>query len=751
MKEKDLQSLVIEPLLMKKGFRNVHDHSGPNEKGKDLIATKLDEFGRPDLYSIQIKRLQASRKAASSQGISFLLGQLEQALDEPVVDPITHDRRVPDKCLFITPYPLDMHVLDSSLSKLKALEKRGLRIIDGKKLAEEVQANLPSVLSHLNRDTQYAINVERAVSTLKESSLAFGLTRDLDLDSIFVDMQLAPSGELSDVLSFPLKNAEYKLFLCDSEEARHLKSLFTKWGTGKAFFCPPRSNAATQHKMDRLRAQSRDVPGSVIVEANILPVISNLQAKIRGNTQTLTTLLANQAPSNTALTEAVREGIALTNAISNLRASAPVRINWKQFAYFSASSRSQKALPAFSPKALLGIDAPIYVTGPPGAGKTTLLRRLAQELARQGHKQLPLFVPLIKARGSEEGHFIQACVTELALHGFREKKKELSPAAFLSLAKSGRFRLFLDGLDELGSSSKAMLHTIDKFSLEHDSCPIIVSCRDTFKISWGHALTVSLQPLSDEQIERFIGNWFTAEPSSKEGLLSWLNTNPKIREATRTPIIAGLMCSLYSAKAEMPSSEIELYERRFELLLGKWDQAKHISPLPVQMQKTYQHFLMKLAFHMHTNRIRAIELGEALTIAKAYPVGPYLRKSGELIEDCIQRGLLEYETLGGLSFGHLTYQEYLAARWLEQDNDIRFVWSVVLSPWWLQTLDFYSTIKGDLTRLIKHGLKFNTDGELYDRLCHLTKLAPFTDSQILNQLKTRPRTGIHRSYLGERQ
>ena len=380
-----------------------------------------------------------------------------------------------------------------------------------------------------------------------------------------------------------------------------------------------------------------------------------------------------------------------------------------------------------------------------------MLRRLAQELVREQSKQLPLFVPLIKTRAGEEDNLIHACMTELALHGFQAKKREISRDEFISLAKAGKFRLFLDGLDELGSNSKSMLRMVDDFSREHELCPIIVTCRDTFKISWGHALTVALRPLSDQQIEQFVRNWFTAEPSSQEGLLAWLETNPKIREATRTPIVAGLMCSLYSAKAEMPSSEIELYERRFELLLGKWDQAKHIPPLPAQMQKTYQHFLMKPAFHMHTNRVRAIERTEALPIAKEYSVVPYLRNSGELMEDCIQRGLLESETLGGLSFGHLTYQEYLAARWLVQDNDVRYVWSVLLGPWWLQTVDFYATINGDLTRLIKHAMKYETVGELFDRICHLAKLAPFTNSQVLHRFKTRQRSGIILpQYQGER-
>ena len=224
---------------MKKGFRNVYDHSGPNEKGKDLIATKSDEFGRIDLYAIQIKKFRASSKVASTQGIMFLLGQLEQALNEPVVDPVTHDRRVPDKCFFLTPYPSDMHVLDSALSKLKELEKRGLLIIDGKKLAEEVQANLPSVLSHLSRDTQYRISIEKSVGIVKESSLAFGLTRDLDLDSIYVDIQLAASGEPVDILSFPLKMAGDKVFLCASEDARALEEFLVQRGSQWVFFCTP--------------------------------------------------------------------------------------------------------------------------------------------------------------------------------------------------------------------------------------------------------------------------------------------------------------------------------------------------------------------------------------------------------------------------------------------------------------------------------------------------------------------------------
>ena len=43
--ERTLQATIIEPLLRAMDFDYVRDVSGPNEKGRDLIATKWD-FGK---------------------------------------------------------------------------------------------------------------------------------------------------------------------------------------------------------------------------------------------------------------------------------------------------------------------------------------------------------------------------------------------------------------------------------------------------------------------------------------------------------------------------------------------------------------------------------------------------------------------------------------------------------------------------------------------------------------------------------
>ena len=108
--EKELQSEIIEPLLRKLGFRNVQDTSGPEEYGKDLIATKTDEFGHTLLYAIQIKKFKPSARVASLTSFGRLLDQLRQAMEEVVIDPTTNDQRSADRCLFITPYPIATHV-----------------------------------------------------------------------------------------------------------------------------------------------------------------------------------------------------------------------------------------------------------------------------------------------------------------------------------------------------------------------------------------------------------------------------------------------------------------------------------------------------------------------------------------------------------------------------------------------------------------------------------------------------------------
>jgi len=134
--EKKLQAEIIEPLLHALGFENVRDNSGPEERGKDIVATKRSEFGQTKLYGIQIKKKKFTGVVDSKESLGNLFVQLKQARDEEVVDPTTNVKRSPDCCIFFTPYPISPTVWDKFHKFSQELSRENIEIIDGSRLMD---------------------------------------------------------------------------------------------------------------------------------------------------------------------------------------------------------------------------------------------------------------------------------------------------------------------------------------------------------------------------------------------------------------------------------------------------------------------------------------------------------------------------------------------------------------------------------------------------------------------------------------
>ncbi len=192
----------------------------------------------------------------------------------------------------------------------------------------------------------------------------------------------------------------------------------------------------------------------------------------------------------------------------------------------------------------------------------------------------------------------------------------------------------------------------------------------------------------------------------------------------------------------MPSTELELYERRFELLLGRWEKAKRIPPLSVGIRRQYLHFLMALAIYLHRREERSINEQDAFRFAEPYSVPKFYATPQALIKDCERRGLLERDEGNHLTFGHLTYQEYLAGEWLAQHNPTGFVWSRLLAPWWSKVLEFYAARKLDITPLVREGLQYRGEQSSLERMATLVSLAPLTSKRAFEQFRTLSRSGV---------
>ncbi len=125
----------------------------------------------------------------------------------------------------------------------------------------------------------------------------------------------------------------------------------------------------------------------------------------------------------------------------------------------------------------------------------------------------------------------------------------------------------------------------------------------------------------------------------------------------------------------------------------------------------------------------------ALSLAAEYRSKDASGAAEVMVMDCVHRGLLFQEVTGELSFGHLTYQEYLAGRWLAEQNAIDDIWQLIDDPWWGKTLEFYAGIQGDVSALVVRASKRRRSIEIYHAISRLLEFAHLTPKRIVREYK----------------
>lgn len=324
----------------------------------------------------------------------------------------------------------------------------------------------------------------------------------------------------------------------------------------------------------------------------------------------------------------------------------------------------------------------LSIIGPPGAGKTTLLRKMGLEALKSEqetgfqHTCLPIWIDLKKVTEATVS-FQNYIAQELGAFDFPESEKIAENAL-----KKGRFLILFDGLDEVPSNSRhKVLDRIESFVEHHGKNRYVISCRAAAYRSPSPGFReITLGGNGEEQIKSFIYNWFASgdEGDAEAAETCWKSLqradNVAVRELAQTPLLLTFLCLVYSRSFTFSGNRSILYHQGLRILLQKWFEEKRIAKktiyegLHIELEEkllaeiAYEGFKTDNLLFTKANLVKHIRefLSRELNAPSSL--------SGETILDAIviQQGILVEQSEGIYSFSHLTFQEFLTAKYIHE-------------------------------------------------------------------------------------
>ena len=365
------------------------------------------------------------------------------------------------------------------------------------------------------------------------------------------------------------------------------------------------------------------------------------------------------------------------------------------------------------------------VLGDPGSGKTTLLKHfvLAATDPLIGPASLglpedtvPVLVELRRLKDPRAG--LEAAIEDAV--GWADVSVDDAQAFARELMKRDRLLVLVDGLDEVADKKEreAVSRWLEKAIMDLDESTFIVTSRyagykGDARLD-GRFLELHVRDVEEEAAKRFIGAWYLAVESQAdfgrdeemaagiasegaEDLASKIfapedERTKSLWQLASNPLMLQILCLVHRDRKQLPGRRVELYRECVLVLLELWRRAKGLL-LSFDAQQALR-LLQPLAYHLHVEERRELDLQDFLPHLEP-PLRELRRdpadgvKLLEAIRD--QSGILV--SLGQSSFGflHLSFQEYLTARYVQDrfsldPSILRELASRFGDPWWREVI-----------------------------------------------------------------
>lgn len=331
----------------------------------------------------------------------------------------------------------------------------------------------------------------------------------------------------------------------------------------------------------------------------------------------------------------------------------------------------------------------IMISGPAGFGKSSFCRSqalsCAEALLSNEGNLLPVMVPL---------HRFTAGIPATADEAFFDSPelRELVETP----PPDTRVLLFLDGLDEVPNSNhqRKIIELARNAVAASSELFVIVTARDHIVGPWlNNVPRLNVLPLTEAQQFTLAERWL-GSPEGAQTFFDHLKNVSPLRRLMEAPLLATLILAVYKKQGFLPPNRSALYDLFIELLCGGWDAAKNI--------QRHDHFgihdkrlvLVELAGRNHLNESRDATDNNFRAAIKTSLKG-LLPHSDDLLIELRHDGLL-VATGAGVRFRHLSFQEYLAAEFLQGDQSGQRAKPILRKfyggqDWWREVLDFYVT------------------------------------------------------------
>ncbi|WP_319547653.1 NACHT domain-containing protein [Desulfogranum marinum] len=262
--------------------------------------------------------------------------------------------------------------------------------------------------------------------------------------------------------------------------------------------------------------------------------------------------------------------------------------------------------------------------------------------------------------------------------------------------------------------------------------------------------TFNLIPFDSNQVRKFIINWYkmyevdtSVHVKRVDDLISRVKGNDGLGQLSRIPVLLNMICFIHARRARLPDGRAELFERIVETYLVSLDRARGLEFDPTGISVDFNDLSNWLALVALSMQKRRGTKNDTVIVAKSEIEKIFLQgleEKGIFLERCQEQCnfILEYITKRSgflvpvgrkegeevYAFNHLSFQEYFAARALDEDvvfilmdgGGAKEIKSYLDVPHWLETF----VLLFELQKTVKKA----------DRLARLLFTEDFTVSEI---------------------